>query len=37
MYAFAAPGWSHDGSSFTIKQIQKEIKLSRISKLKKAA
>jgi hypothetical protein len=23
MYAFAAPGWSHDGSSLTIKQQRK--------------
>jgi len=25
MYAFAAPGWSHDGSTQTIKQIRKEL------------
>ena len=23
MYAFAAPGWSHDGSTLTIKQTRK--------------
>jgi sterol desaturase/sphingolipid hydroxylase (fatty acid hydroxylase superfamily) len=26
MYAFAAPGWSHDGSTLTIKQVRKQIK-----------
>jgi len=26
MYAFAAPGWSHDGSTLTIKQMQRQIK-----------
>jgi len=26
MYAFAAPGWSHDGSSLTIKQQRKLLK-----------
>lgn len=26
MYAFAAPGWSHDGSTLTIKQQQKQMK-----------
>jgi len=26
MYAFAAPGWSHDGSTLTIKQQQKLLK-----------
>ncbi|MBQ0786575.1 MAG: sterol desaturase family protein [Oceanihabitans sp.] len=26
MYAFAAPGWSHDGSTLTIKQLRKQMK-----------
>lgn len=26
MYAFGAPGWSHDGSTITIKQMQRKIK-----------
>jgi sterol desaturase/sphingolipid hydroxylase (fatty acid hydroxylase superfamily) len=26
MYAFGAPGWSHDGSTLTIKQMRKKIK-----------
>jgi hypothetical protein len=24
MYAFGPPGWSHDGSTLTVKQIQKQ-------------
>ncbi len=27
MYAFAAPGWSHDGSTLTIKQLRKKQKM----------
>ena len=33
MYAFGPPGWSHDGSSLTIKQMREEI--AREKKLKK--
>lgn len=28
MYAFGAPGWSHDGSTLTIKQIRKEMAMA---------
>ncbi|MFI0430025.1 sterol desaturase family protein [Mariniflexile sp. HMF6888] len=28
MYAFGPPGWSHDGSTLTIKQMRKEIELT---------
>ena len=32
MYAFGPPGWSHDGSTMTIKQIQKLMKEEAIAK-----
>ncbi|PHR68805.1 MAG: C-5 sterol desaturase [Lutibacter sp.] len=31
MYAFAAPGWSHDGSTLTIKQLRKQMASENIS------
>jgi len=31
-YAFAAPGWSHDGSTLTIKQVRKQLKEDTINK-----
>jgi len=34
MYVFGAPGWSHDGSTLTIKQIQKELRNAEIRNLK---
>ena len=40
MYIFGPPGWSHDGSTKTIKQVQKEVQLEKLEKLealKKAA
>ena len=37
MYAFGPPGWSHDGSTKTIKQVQKEVELEKLAELKKAA
>ena len=33
MYAFAPPGWSHDGSTLTIKQQQKLLKTNKPEKL----
>jgi len=33
MYVFGAPGWSHDGSTLTIKQMRKEMINSRVSSL----
>ena len=29
MYIFGPPGWSHDGSSMTSKQLQAELTLAR--------
>jgi hypothetical protein len=29
MYIFGPPGWSHDGSSMTSKQLQAELALAR--------
>ncbi|MAQ74894.1 MAG: C-5 sterol desaturase [Aquimarina sp.] len=29
MYIFGPPGWSHDGSTMTVKEMQKKLKLSR--------
>jgi sterol desaturase/sphingolipid hydroxylase (fatty acid hydroxylase superfamily) len=37
MYIFGPPGWSHDGSTKTIKQVQKEVELEKLAALKKAA
>lgn len=37
MYIFGPPGWSHDGSTKTIKQVQKEVQLEKLEALKKAA
>jgi hypothetical protein len=37
MYIFGPPGWSHDGSTKTIKQVQKEVKLEKLAALKKVA
>ena len=34
MYVFGPPGWSHDGSSLSIKQMQKLKKLQDASVLK---
>ncbi len=31
MYIFGPPGWSHDGSTKTVKQMRKELKLARIA------
>lgn len=30
MYIFGAPGWSHDGSTLTLKQIRKEMKMEEM-------
>ncbi|HET8886229.1 MAG TPA: sterol desaturase family protein [Salinimicrobium sp.] len=32
MYVFGAPGWSHDGSTKTVKQMQKELKQKSVGK-----
>jgi len=37
MYVFGAPGWSHDGSTKTIKQIRKEMRLASIGTAKNGA
>ena len=37
MYIFGPPGWSHDGSTKTIKQVQKEAELEKLAALTKAA
>ena len=29
MYIFGPPGWSHDGSSMTSKQLQNELKVAK--------
>lgn len=34
MYAFGPPGWSHDGSTLTIKQMRKEIELANKTTIK---
>jgi hypothetical protein len=31
MYAFAPPGWSHDGSTLTIKQSRKKKKIEAVN------
>ena len=31
MYVFGPPGWSHDGSTITVKQMQKEQQLQRLA------
>ena len=32
MYIFGQPGWSHDGSTITVKQMQRELKKATYSK-----
>ena len=32
MYAFGAPGWSHDGSTVTVKQMQKDLAAEKLAK-----
>ena len=31
MYAFGPPGWSHDGSTLTVKQMQKKVKEEKLA------
>ena len=31
MYVFGPPGWSHDGRTISVKQMQKEQKLQRLA------
>ncbi len=35
MYIFGAPGWSHDGSTLTLKQIRKEMKMEAAAEANK--
>ena len=34
MYIFGQPGWSHDGSTITVKQMQRELKQDKRKKKK---
>lgn len=34
MYVFGPPGWSHDGSTITVKKMQKEMQLEKENRLK---
>ncbi|HCQ76887.1 MAG TPA: C-5 sterol desaturase, partial [Leeuwenhoekiella sp.] len=34
MYAFGPPGWSHDGSTLTIKQMRQKLKEERVQQQK---